>query len=41
MPARLRLLTLSVLGNFGGAVLSFPYFSEIDMGPPGVRHRWA
>ena len=30
IPARTRLLVLSVLGNFGGAVLSYLYFREID-----------
>ena len=37
MPARLRLLTLSVLGNFGGAVLSFPYFIEKQAPVSGVK----
>ena len=29
-PTRLRLLSLAVLGNLGGAVLSFMYFHEVD-----------
>ncbi|MEO7150364.1 MAG: hypothetical protein ABIX46_01440, partial [Burkholderiaceae bacterium] len=29
-PTRLRLLSLAVLGNLGGAVLSFIYFHEVD-----------
>lgn len=34
-PTRLRLLSLAVFGNLGGAVLSFMYFHEVD---PSASH---
>ena len=34
-PTRIRLLSLAVLGNLGGAVLSFMYFHEVD---PSASH---